>query len=103
MTSHDTAPGEKGPIIPKSANEALKPEKAPPPPTRSRRARSQPVIFMNFVMSVCDELVVLDFGRQIAAGAPETVRRDAGVIAAYLGQDHQETVGAGVGPTKETA
>ena len=26
---------------------------------------------MNFVMSVCDELVVLDFGRQIAAGTPD--------------------------------
>ena len=26
---------------------------------------------MNFVMSVCDELVVLDFGRKIAEGAPE--------------------------------
>ena len=26
---------------------------------------------MNFVMSVCDEIVVLDFGRQIAAGTPD--------------------------------
>jgi sulfate-transporting ATPase len=40
---------------------------------------------MNFVMAVCDDLVVLDFGSQIAAGAPETVRRDPRVIAAYLG------------------
>ena len=33
---------------------------------------------MNFVMGVCDEIVVLDFGRQIAAGTPEesaTTRR----------------------------
>ena len=30
---------------------------------------------MNFVMSVCDELVVLDFGRQIAAGErPRTAK-----------------------------
>jgi UPF0755 protein len=41
-----------GPIIPKSANEALRPEKAPQPPRRSRRARSQAVIFLNFVLSV---------------------------------------------------
>jgi sulfate-transporting ATPase len=54
---------------------------------------------MNFVMSVCDELVVLDFGRRIAEGVPEEVRREPGVIAAYLGQDHDEVVGvAGTPP-----
>ncbi|HEV7320801.1 MAG TPA: endolytic transglycosylase MltG [Ensifer sp.] len=41
-----------GPIIPKSANEALRPEKVPQPPKRSRKARSQVVIFLNFVMTV---------------------------------------------------
>jgi sulfate-transporting ATPase len=49
---------------------------------------------MNFVMSVCDELVVLDFGRKIGEGAPEVVRHDAGVIAAYLGEDEEDVVGA---------
>lgn len=44
---------------------------------------------MNFVMSVCDHIVVLDFGRQIAEGPPEVVRRDATVIAAYLGEDEE--------------
>ncbi|CAN7241668.1 endolytic transglycosylase MltG [Ensifer adhaerens] len=45
--------GNNGPIIPKSASEALRPEKAPQPPTkRSRKARSQVVIFLNFVMTV---------------------------------------------------
>ncbi len=56
---------------------------------------------MNFVMSVCDELVVLDFGRRIAAGIPEDVRREPGVIAAYLGQDHEEVVGVAGAPPGE--
>lgn len=41
-------------IIPKSASEALRPEQVPEPPSRrrSRKARSQVVIFLNFVMTV---------------------------------------------------
>jgi UPF0755 protein len=41
-----------GPIIPKSASEALRPEKVPQPPKRSRKAKSQVVIFLNFLMTV---------------------------------------------------
>ncbi len=44
--------GTKGPIIPKSASEALRPEKVPLPPKRSRKARSQMVIFLNFIMTL---------------------------------------------------
>jgi UPF0755 protein len=44
--------GNNGPIIPKSASEALRPEKVPQPPKRSRKAKSQVVIFLNFVMTV---------------------------------------------------
>ncbi len=40
---------------------------------------------MNFVMGVCDQVVVLDFGKLIASGSPEAVRSDPAVIAAYLG------------------
>jgi branched-chain amino acid transport system ATP-binding protein len=40
---------------------------------------------MELVMSVCDEVVVLDFGRVIARGTPNEVRSDPRVLTAYLG------------------
>lgn len=43
---------------------------------------------MNLVMSVCDSVVVLDFGHKIAEGTPAEVRENSEVIAAYLGTNH---------------
>lgn len=41
---------------------------------------------MRFVMNLCEHIVVLDHGEEIAAGPPSAIRNDPKVIAAYLGE-----------------
>jgi branched-chain amino acid transport system ATP-binding protein len=41
---------------------------------------------MSLILGACDVVHVLDFGRVIASGTPDDVRRDPVVLAAYLGR-----------------
>ncbi|MCI0789553.1 MAG: ABC transporter ATP-binding protein, partial [Chloroflexi bacterium] len=46
---------------------------------------------MNLVMEVSDRVCVLDFGRKIAEGPPEQVRKDPAVVQTYLGSSVAQT------------
>lgn len=41
---------------------------------------------MHLVMSVCENVVVLDFGKKIAEGKPDAIQRNPDVIRAYTGE-----------------
>ncbi|BCX19506.1 MAG: ABC transporter ATP-binding protein [Geminicoccaceae bacterium] len=45
---------------------------------------------MSLVMRIADHIVVLDYGRKIADGPPERIKRDPAVIKAYLGETEDE-------------
>jgi branched-chain amino acid transport system permease protein len=57
---------------------------------------------MSLVLGICDRVVVLEFGKVIAEGAPEAVRKNPRVIAAYLG-DGTTGAAAGTGTGTGTA
>jgi branched-chain amino acid transport system ATP-binding protein len=40
------------------------------------------------VMDISDRVIVLDYGRKIADGRPDQVRKDQAVLDAYLGVAH---------------
>ena len=42
---------------------------------------------MDVIMSVCDEITVINFGRQLATGKPWEIQSNQEVIDAYLGVD----------------
>ena len=56
---------------------------------------------MDLVMSVCDRLVVLNFGQVIAEGTPAVIRSDADVATAYLGDPVHESAPPGLHETDD--
>jgi ABC-type branched-subunit amino acid transport system ATPase component/ABC-type branched-subunit amino acid transport system permease subunit len=50
---------------------------------------------MEIVMNICDYITVLDFGKKICEGNPETVQNDPRVIEAYLGGEEVNQLVAG--------
>jgi branched-chain amino acid transport system ATP-binding protein len=56
---------------------------------------------MDLVMSVCDRLVVLNFGQVIAQGTPDAIRANPAVATAYLGDEvHQSRSPASPGTSQ---
>ncbi|KAF1044276.1 MAG: Lipopolysaccharide export system ATP-binding protein LptB [Xylophilus sp.] len=55
---------------------------------------------MRFVMGLCQEIAVLNFGRIIAQGGPQQIRTDPQVIEAYLGREDDDDDNDGSGPPR---
>jgi branched-chain amino acid transport system ATP-binding protein len=57
---------------------------------------------MGLVLSVCDYLYVLDFGKIIAQGTPAAIRANPEVISAYLGESARKLQGMPADPAAAT-
>jgi branched-chain amino acid transport system ATP-binding protein len=51
---------------------------------------------MGLVLGISDQVVVLEFGKVISRGRPDEVRKDAGVVSAYLGSAAAELATTGL-------
>jgi branched-chain amino acid transport system ATP-binding protein len=49
---------------------------------------------MRLIMSICEEIFVLDRGALLTSGSPKTVQADSRVIAAYLGKEEDDDADA---------
>jgi branched-chain amino acid transport system ATP-binding protein len=58
---------------------------------------------MGLVLTICDSIVVLEFGKVIAAGPPDQVRRDARVVQAYLGGEAASQEAEAIAPDRDEA
>jgi len=50
---------------------------------------------VDFIMSLCHRVIVMEAGRKIAEGTPGLIRSDPRVLAAYLGQTRAAELGRG--------
>ena len=45
---------------------------------------------MDFIMNICDNIFVLNFGKGLASGTPKEIQENKKVIEAYLGGEEEE-------------
>ncbi|OZC60409.1 ABC transporter ATP-binding protein [Rhodococcus sp. 15-649-1-2] len=83
LKSTPAAPGHSAGSTPASPGHSAGSTPAPSAPASVMLVEHH----MDLVMSVCDRIFVLDFGKVIAHGSPDEIRQDPAVLAAYLGNE----------------